>query len=198
MPANPALRDHLLTRRSVGPAFLGEPGPDAEALRTLLTIATRVPDHGKLAPWRLVLFSGEARRRAGEGLAEILQRRQPDMDEASLEVERNRFLPAPLTVGVISTARPHVKIPELEQLLSAGNVAFNLVHGAHALGFAAQWVTRWFSFDAEAAAMLGAKPGEQFVGFVHIGTPTATMEDRPRPDLDDIVTAWAPPAERLG
>lgn len=192
MPANPALRDHLLTRRSVGQAFLAEPGPVGDELQTLLTIATRVPDHGKLAPWRLVLFTGDARAAAGEALAEIAKRKRPDMDEAALEIERRQFLPAPLVVGVISTAKPHVKIPEFEQLLSAGNVAFNLVHGAYALGYAATWITRWFSFDSDAGAVLGAKEGERFVGFVHIGTPKTTIEDRPRPDLTEIVTQWRP------
>lgn len=190
MPVNPALRDHLLTRRSVGQAFLAEPAPTGEELQTLLTIATRVPDHGKLAPWRLVIFSGDARAAVGEKLAEIAKRKRPELDEAGLEIERRQFLPAPLVIGVISTAKPHVKIPEFEQLLSAGNVAFNLVHGAYALGYAATWITRWYTFDAEAAAALGAKDGERFVGFVHIGTPTTTIEDRPRPDLAEIVTEW--------
>jgi nitroreductase len=190
MPANPALRDYLLTRRSVGLAFLQEPGPSAEELETLLTIATRVPDHGKITPWRLVIIEGEARRAAGEKLAAIIAARNPAMDEAGLEIERNRFLPAPLTIGVISAPQEHPKVPEMEQLLSAGNVAFNLVHGAYALGYAASWVTRWFTFDAEAATMLGAGPGEQFVGFVHIGTPAAAVEDRPRPALADVVTRW--------
>ncbi|MBO9587774.1 nitroreductase [Devosia sp.] len=192
MPVNPALRDHLLTRRSVGQAFLAEPAPTGDDLQTLLTIATRVPDHGKLAPWRLVLFSGNARAAAGEKLAEIAKRKRPELDEAGLEIERRQFLPAPLVIGVISTAKPHVKIPEFEQLLSAGNVAFNLVHGAYALGYAATWITRWYTFDTEAAAMLGAKEDERFVGFVHIGTPTTTIEDRPRPDLAEIVTEWRP------
>ena len=192
MPANPALRDHLLTRRSVGQAFLAEPAPTGDDLQTLLTIATRVPDHGKLAPWRLVLFAGDARAAVGEKLAEIAKRKRPELDEAGLEIERRQFLPAPLVIGVISTAKPHVKIPEFEQLLSAGNVAFNLVHGAYALGYAATWITRWYTFDAEAAAVLGAKDGERFVGFVHIGTPTTTIEDRPRPDLAEIVTEWRP------
>lgn len=192
MPANPALRDYLLTRRSVGQAFLAEPAPRGEELQTLLTIATRVPDHGKLAPWRLVLFTGDARAAAGEKLAEIARRKRPELDEAGLDIERRQFLPAPLVIGVISTAKPHVKIPEFEQLLSAGNVAFNLIHGAYALGYAATWITRWYSFDAEAAAVLGAKEGERFVGFVHIGTPTTVIEDRPRPDLTEIVTHWRP------
>ena len=190
MPENAALKSYLMTRRSVGLAFLQEPGPDAAQLEDLLTIATRVPDHGKLTPWRLVLFEGEARVRAGEKLAEIIMTRDPTADEARLDLERRQFLPAPLTVGVISTAREHPKIPEFEQLISAGNVAFNLVHAAYALGFAAQWVTRWFAYDAQAAAMLGAGPGERFVGFVHIGTPTAVIEDRPRPPLAEVVTRW--------
>jgi nitroreductase len=190
MPANPDLRDYLMTRRSVGIAFLKEPGPDAAALEQMLTIATRVPDHGKITPWRLVVIEGEARARAGEKLAEIFARNNPGVDEASIEVERQRFLPAPLTVGVISSPKPHPKVPEFEQLLSAGNVAFNLVHAAHAMGFAASWVTRWYAFDAEAGAMLGARDGERFVGFVHIGTPTAVIEDRPRPVLGEIVTRW--------
>lgn len=190
MPANPALRDYLLTRRSVGMAFLRDPGPDAETLETLLTIATRVPDHGKMTPWRLVLFEGEARVLAGERLAAIVKARNPAVEEAALDVERRQFLPAPLTVGVIYSPKPTPKAPELEQILSAGNVCFNLVHAAHALGFAASWVTRWFAFDTEAQAMLGAAAGERFVGFVHIGTPAITPDDRERPALEAVVSRW--------
>lgn len=191
MPANDVLRDYLLTRRSVGIAFLREPGPTPAQLEQILTIGMRVPDHGKITPWRLVVIEGEARRQAGEKLAEIARRNNPGLDEAGLDIERQRFLPSPLTIGVISSPKDHPKVPEFEQLLSAGNVAFNLVHAAHALGFAASWVTRWYAFDAEAGAMLGARDGERFVGFVHIGTPTAVIEDRPRPALSDIVTRWS-------
>ena len=190
MPANAALRDYLLTRRSVGIGFLKEPGPTPDELAQILTIGTRVPDHGKITPWRLVVIEGAARLEAGEKLAEIAARHNPELDAAGLEIERQRFLPSPLTIGVISSPKEHPKVPEFEQLLSAGNVAFNLLHAAHALGFGASWVTRWYAFDAEAAAMLGARDGERFVGFVHIGTPTAAIEDRPRPALDDIVSRW--------
>ena len=190
MSANAVLRDYLLTRRSVGIAFLREPGPTAAELEQILTIGTRVPDHGKITPWRLVVIEGEARRQVGEKLAEIAERNNPGLDEASLEIERQRFLPAPVTIGVISSPKEHPKVPEFEQLLSAGNVAFNLLHGAHALGFGASWVTRWYAFDAEAAAMLGARNGERFVGFVHIGTATTAIEDRPRPALGDVVSHW--------
>lgn len=190
MPANPVVQQFLSTRRSVGMAFLKEPGPDAVELEQLLTIATRVPDHGKIAPWRLILIEGEARLEAGNRLAEIYGRQNPEADTASIEIERQRFLPAPLTVVVISSPKPHPKVPEFEQLLSAGNVAFNLLQGAHALGFAGSWVTRWYAFDGEAGAMLGVQPGERIVGFVHIGTPSAAMEDRPRPALDSVVSRW--------
>jgi len=193
MPQNEALTQYLLTRRSVGPAFLAEPGPNDQQLETLLTIATRVPDHGKLAPWRLILYAGPGREKAGAALAGLVKQRNGAASEDQLANEARQFLPAPLVIGVVSTASEHPKIPISEQVLSAGNVAFNLVHGAHALGFAAQWVTRWYSYDAEAAALLGAKPGEQFVGFVHIGTPTAVIEDRPRPDLASVVSRYEGP-----
>src|SRR5688572_6012063 len=128
MPAIPALRDYLLTRRSVGIAFLREPGPSAEELEQILMIGTRVPDHGKITPWRLIIIAGDDRAKAGAALADIAARNTPGLDEASLEIERQRFLPAPLTIGVISSPQPHPKVPEFEQLLSAGNVAFNLLH----------------------------------------------------------------------
>ena len=191
MPANTSLRDYLLSRRSVGIGFLAEPGPNPDELNQLLLIGTRVPDHGKITPWRLIVIEGDARAKAGERLAQIVRNRNPGIDEASLDVERMRFLPAPLTIGVVSAPQDHPKVPEFEQLLSAGNVAFNLLHGAHALGYAASWVTRWYAFDEEAAAMLGARKGERFVGFVHIGTPTTLIEDRPRPALDAVVTRWS-------
>ncbi|RUT33039.1 nitroreductase [Arsenicitalea aurantiaca] len=191
MPMNTeTLKDYLLTRRSVGMAFLKEPGPDADQLQTLLEIGTRVPDHGKLAPWRLVLIEGEARAEAGEALARIVAARNPDAEEAALDVERRQFLPAPLTIGVLFSPRPAAKAPELEQLLSAGAVCLNLVHGANALGFAACWVTRWYTFDPEAQGALGARGGERFVGFVHIGTPTISPDERERPAIEDVVSRW--------
>jgi nitroreductase len=190
MARNQDLIDYLKTRRSVSIAFLGEPGPSAAELEEILTIGTRVPDHGKFAPWRLVVIEGDARIRIGERLAEIAQRNRPEIDEASLDMERRQLLPAPLTIGVIFSPRPNTKAPELEQLLSAGNVCFNLCHAAFALGYAASWVTRWFGFDTAAQEMLGARGGERIVGFVHIGTPQTIPEDRDRPRLEDIVTRW--------
>ncbi len=190
MPRNAALLDYLKTRRSVGIGFLADPGPSPAELEELLTIGTRVPDHGKFVPWRLVIIEGDARIEAGRKLAEIARRNRPDIDEQSLELERRQFLPAPLTIGVIFSPKPNPKAPELEQLLSAGNVCFNLSHAAFALGYAATWVTRWFGLDPAAQAMLGARGGERFVGFIHIGTPTIKPEDRDRPDIASVVTRW--------
>lgn len=190
MPAIPALRDYLKTRRSVGIGFLKDPGPTPAELEEILTIGTRVPDHGKFVPWRLVVIEGDARAAAGEKLAAIQKARRPDIDEASLELERRQFLPAPVTIGVILSPKPNPKAPEMEQLLSAGNVCFNLSHAAFALGFAASWTNKWYGFDTEAQAMLGARGGERFVGFIHIGTPTTVIEDRDRPDLSKVVTRW--------
>ncbi|WP_338610282.1 nitroreductase [Pelagibacterium nitratireducens] len=190
MTVNTTLRDYLSSRRTVTAPFLAEPGPSPEQLTEMLTIACRVPDHGKLAPWRFVVYDGEARQQVGDRLLEIAKTKWPERDDEQLEIERKQFLPAPLTVGVISTAAPHFKIPEFEQLLAAGNVAFNLCHAANAFGFGAHWVTRWFAYDAQAAAMLGAAEGERFVAFVHIGTPQTRLEERDRPDPAALTTYW--------
>lgn len=190
MPANPELRDYLLSRRSVTLPFLRDPGPSESELDEMLTIANRVPDHGKLAPWRMVIYAGGARQQVGDLLSDIFKENHPDATADQLEAERNQFLPAPLTVGVISAPIDHFKIPQFEQLLAAGNVAFNLVHAANAFGYGAHWVTRWFAYDEMAAGALGVKAGERFVGFVHIGTPQARLEERDRPDLETVVSHW--------
>lgn len=190
MTVNTALRDYLLSRRTVTAPFLAEPGPSPEQLAEMLEIACRVPDHGKLAPWRFVVFEGDARQAVGDRLHAIAKAKWPERTDEQLEFERKQFLPAPITVGVISTAAPHVKIPEFEQLLAAGNVAFNLCHAANALGFGAHWVTRWFAYNAQAATMLGAGEGERFVAFVHIGTPQTRLEERDRPDPAALTTYW--------
>lgn len=191
MPANQVLLDYLKARRSVGIGFLQEPGPNAAELEQILTIGTRVPDHGKLTPWRLIVWEGDARIRAGEKLAEVARRNNPNIEEAALEADRRHFLPAPLTIGVLFSPKQSPKIPEVEQFMSAVNVCFALEHAAFASGFAATWMTRWVILDAGAQAALGARGGERFVGFIHIGTPSITPEDRPRPPLDAVVSRWS-------
>lgn len=180
----------LAKRRSVAAANLVDPAPDAATLEAILTIAARVPDHGKLAPWRFILFEGEARDRVGEMLADLVAKRDGVEDPERLAQERSRFSRAPLVIGVLSRAAPHPKIPEWEQVLSAGAVCMNLINAAHAHGFGAQWLTEWYAFDADAATLLGARDGEKFAGFIHIGTPTEAPQDRPRPVLSEIMSRW--------
>ena len=184
----------LKTRKSISASFLSAPAPSEAELSDILSIASRVPDHGKLSPWRFILFKGDAGARVGGMLADLFRRRNPQADEKALEEERKRLAQAPLVVGVVSTAAPHVKIPEFEQLLSAGNAAMSILLAAHALGYAGQWTTGWIAYDEDAGRILGLKTGERFVGFVHLGTPTAPLGDRPRPTLSDIVSDWQPPA----
>jgi nitroreductase len=186
--------EFLKTRKSISAPFLAEPGPDEAQLAEILTVASRVPDHGKLAPWRFILFRGDARTEASAALAALFKTKNPDASDKQVDEERQRLARAPLVVGVVSKAAPHPKIPELEQLLSAGNAAMNVVLAAHALGFAAQWTTGWIAYDADAGRILGLAPGERFVGFVHIGTPGTPPVDRPRPPLADVVSDWHPPA----
>jgi len=182
----------LTTRRSFKAMELSGPGPSAAQIDTLLTVAARVPDHGKLAPWRFIVFEGEARRAAGDAIAAAFQSRYPDAKPEHVEAERCRMLRAPLVVAVVCRAGPHVKIPEWEQVLSAGAAAMNLVLAAHALGFAANWITEWYAYDRAVLDALGLAPHERIAGFVHIGTPPGPPEDRPRPALSEIVTRFAP------
>jgi nitroreductase len=180
----------LLQRRSVPPRWLGEPGPSEPEIETLLKVASRVPDHGKLAPWRFILIQGEGRQRLGDVLASAFQADHPEADAEQLAVERERFSKAPLVVAVVSRVVPHVKIPDWEQVLSAGAVCMNLLNGATALGYGASWLSGWASFDRRVLDALGLKPDERMAGYIHIGTPKETPTDRERPNLADIVTRY--------
>jgi nitroreductase len=180
----------LRTRRSVAPHLLGEPGPTAAELNDLLTIAARVPDHGRLTPWRFIVLEGEARHRIGEVIAAAYRADQPSADEARVAAERERLARAPLVVAVVSRAAPNVKIPEWEQTLSAGAVCMSLVISANAMGFGTSWLTEWFGFDRRVLDALGLAPDETIAGFVHIGRVTTPPVERPRPVLADLVTRF--------
>lgn len=183
----------LKTRKSISAPFLAEPAPSEAQLAEIFTIASRVPDHGKLAPWRFIVFKGAAREEVGKALAALYLSQHSDADEKRLEEERLRLARAPLVVAVVSKAAPHPKIPEFEQLLSGANAAMNLELAVHALGFAAQWTTEWLAYDEDAGRILGLKPGERLIGLIHIGTSTVPPVDRPRPALSDIVSYWTAP-----
>jgi nitroreductase len=180
----------LKSRRSVKPREMTPPGPSPAELDTILTIGARVPDHGKLAPWRFIVFEGDARLRAGDVIAEVFARKNPHAAAADIEVEKSRLTDAPLVIGVVSFTKPHPKVPPWEQELSAGASAMNLVTAATALGYGACWLTGWFAFDRDVLDGLGLKPDEKLAGFIHIGTPAKPNEERPRPALSEIVTRF--------
>jgi nitroreductase len=186
----PEAIDLLKSRRSVKPIELTGPGPSEAEISTLLTIASRVPDHGKLVPWRFIVFEGDARLKAGEKIAEIFRSNRPEATPDQVAAEGRRLARAPLVIAVVSRAGPHVKIPEWEQVLSAGAAATSLVLAAHALGYAANWLTEWYAYDRRVLDALGLAPNERIAGFVHIGRPVKPAEDRPRPPLADIVTRF--------
>jgi nitroreductase len=181
----------LATRRSVKPMELNGPAPSASQIDTLLTIASRVPDHGKLTPWRFIVFEGDARSAIGEKIADAFKSDRPDATADQIEFERNRLARAPLVIAVVSRAGPHVKIPEWEQVMSAGAATMNLVTAAHALGYAAIWITEWYAYDPRILKAMGLAGHERIAGFVHIGTPSKPPEDRPRPPLSEIVTRYS-------
>lgn len=185
--------DYLLTRRSVPIPALGEPGPDAAQLETILQAAARVPDHGRLFPWHFLVFAGAARAEAGALLESAWRGCDPAASAAKLEIERTRFLRAPLVVGVISRIREG-KAPLWEQVLSAGAVCQTLALAAHASGFGANWVTEWYAYDPAVKAGLGLDARDHVAGFIYIGALSALPEERERPALSALVTQWSPGA----
>jgi len=184
------LLDLLDSRRSTPSRHLGEPGPTAAQLDRLLAAAIRVPDHGKLVPWRLLLIRGEQRLRLGQRLAELHRRKEPDAADSVLSKDRERYSFAPLIIAVIARIIPEHKTPEQEQLLSAGCVAYNLLLGAQALGFGAQWLTGWAAYDADAAELFGLAAQERIIAFVHIGSAREPVPERLRPNVAELISDW--------
>ena len=185
LPAPHAL-NLLLSRRSGSAKAMAEPGPSREQLAAILKAGARAPDHGKLFPWRFIVFEGDSRERFGRMLGEILE--AEGERERQIDEETKRFLRAPLVVGVISAARELIKIPVWEQELSAGAVCQNLLIAAHASGFVANWITEWYAYHPKVKERLGLKPGERVAGFIYIGTSTVELEERPRPEMEKIVS----------
>ena len=181
----------LSTRRSVKPDLLRSPGPTPEELQTILTLAARVPDHKKLAPWRFLVFEGEARARMGEVFATACAEEDATPPSSvRLDSERQRFLRAPIVVGVVSRVVATPGAPEWEQILSAGAACFNLCLAANALGYGTSWITEWVAYSPKVRAALRLAENERIAGFVYIGTPATRPPDRERPTLADLVTRW--------
>jgi nitroreductase len=193
MQADAAAINFLQTRQSIPVSQITEPGPDAATLAEILKLAVRVPDHGRLEPWRFILYQGAARDLAGQHIAERLNARDGPLPADVYERELKRLSRAPLVIGVVSCPKPHERIPEWEQFLSAGAVAANINFAARAYGFVSNWVTGWFADDREAMRRLGVGPDERIAGFVHIGSFNQPFPERPRPDVEKLVSHYEGP-----
>lgn len=185
--------DFLLARRSAPIQELSEPGPNAEEIETILRVATRVPDHGMLTPWRFILYRGESRVEVGEKLAELAEKLEGPLSDARRQQELTRFSRAPLVIGVVSSPKESTKLPEWEMFLSGAMVALNLMHAANALGYGTNMITNWYSDKEEGRRILGLAPHERVIGFVHIGSHPRNTPDRPRPDVAGLVSEYSGP-----
>lgn len=184
----PGAVDLLLSRRSGSAKTMGKPGPNKKQLADILQAGARAPDHGKLFPWRFIIFEGDGRKRAGDILAEAAK--ADGERDRQVEEERSRFLRAPVVIGVISSAREQHKIPVWEQELSAGAVCQNILVAATAMGFVGQWVSEWYAYHPVVKDRMGLKAGERVAGFLYLGTSKETLEERPRPDMKKIVSRF--------
>lgn len=180
--------NRMARRRSTRAIDMFGPGPSDEQLEVLLKVGARVPDHGKLCPWRFIVFAGEARTRFGAMLETLIRADMPDAGEERYALERRRFERAPVVIGVISRVTVPHKIPEWEQILSAGAVCQNLLLAADAMGFGAQWLTEWYAFDERVREAIGIEASERVAGFVYVGTQAVSAAERTRKTPD--VVRW--------
>ncbi len=192
VPPSEEMLARLEARRSAPLRGLVEPGPTPEELERLLRLSTRVPDHGRLVPWRFIVVEGDARRVLGERLDALYARQNPGLPAAKADMWTLYMMRAPLTVVLVSRPDAAAKVPEWNQVLSAGAAGMALTVAASALGFATQWLLKWPGRDPEAAALLGLTAQEKVAGFIHVGRPVQASEDRPRPVLDEVVRFWSP------
>lgn len=183
--------DFLLSRRSVLANLMTEPGPSEQDLRRIVTAGTRVPDHGRLMPWRMIVIRGDARRAVGEVIGRSFRRSNPDAQERRVELEAGRLLRAPVVVAVVAKVRRGHKIPEWEQVLSSGAVCQTMLIAAQSMGYAAQWLTEWYAYDRDVGATLGLGADDRVAGFLYIGTGEPA-DERARPDYADVVSDWSP------
>ena len=184
--------DFMAQRRSVPAKLMAGPGPDERQLDKILEISCRVPDHGKLTPWRIIRYGEKKCVALGHKILtrakQLAQREGRELTTAETEIETNRFLRTPVVMCITSNAAAHPKIPEWEQVLSSGAVAMNMLIAANASGFDAQWLTEWYAYDEYLRQEFGLNENEKVAGFVHIGTRKFPKSERDRPQIKDIYT----------
>lgn len=185
--------DFLLTRNSAPIPELKEPAPSDADIATMIAAASRVPDHGRLEPWRFILYRGQARVEIGRKLAALAEQREGPLPENRHNQELARFSRAPLVIGVVSVPKDNPKIPQWEMFLSGGMAAMNLMIAANALGYGTNMISNWYSDVAEGRALLGLAPQERIVGFVHIGSYQGPAPERPRPDPAKLYADYTGP-----
>ncbi|MEZ5708335.1 MAG: nitroreductase [Blastomonas sp.] len=182
---------YLKSRRSARPRDLIAPGPDANTIREIVATAMRTPDHGKLAPWRVVHIGSEQREAFAARLTTAYFCAKPEAGRLEIEAMESFARQAPELLAVLHSPRESSKIPQWEQELSSGAFVMNLLHAIHIHGFAGSWITGWAAFDDNVRDLFGTAP-ERISGFVFIGTPGQPLEERPRPSLDQVLTRWQP------
>jgi nitroreductase len=185
--------DFLLTRNSAPIPELKEPAPSDADIATMIAAASRVPDHGRLEPWRFILYRGEARVEIGRKLAALAEQREGPLPENRHNQELARFSRAPLVIGVVSVPKDNPKIPQWEMFLSGAMAAMNLMIAANALGYGTNMISNWYSDVAEGRALLGLAPQERVIGFVHIGSYQGPAPERPRPDPAKLYADYTGP-----
>ena len=190
LPVEPApeVLAFLARRRSASALTLAEPGPSASQIEDLIQLAARVPDHGKLAPWRFVVLQGAAKAAFAADLEQIAN----DRGEPVLAAKLGKLTAPPLAIAVIASPKP-AAIPEWEQVLSAGAACATLTYAALAMGFGANWITDWYAYDPAAGARLGLQGAEKVAGFILIGTPREPPLERERPDPQALTSYGAKP-----
>jgi nitroreductase len=179
----------LETRRSGRPRDLIEPGPSPDELQRILAIAARTPDHGKLAPWRFVHVPRDRREAFSDLLFAAYRAETGEPTEATAEAITRLAFQAPELIVALYSPKESAKIPEWEQQLSCGAAVMNLEHGAHALGYAAGWITGWAAYSPTVLAAFGTVP-ERIAGLIYLGTPGMALEERARPDLEAVTSRW--------
>ncbi|MFT7572220.1 MAG: nitroreductase [Paracoccaceae bacterium] len=183
--------DFLLTRRSTVAKMMDGPGPSDAELQQILETGMRVPDHGRLTPWRFIVIRGDARDKIGDVIAASFKKNKADAIEEEIEIEQERLSRAPVVVAVLSRVHKGHKIPEWEQVLSAGAACQTMLIAAQSMGYAAQWLTEWYAYDPDVKSAVGAEPGDEIAGYVFFGNQMAEGKERARPEYENIVSEWS-------
>ena len=184
--------DFLTTRRSTVARMMGDPGPNDDELRQIMEAGMRVPDHGRLTPWRFIVIRGDARDTIGDVIATSFRRNNPDAIQEQIEIEQERLTRAPIVIAVVSRVHREHKIPVWEQILSSGAACQTMLIAAQSMGYAAQWLTEWYAYDSDVKKAIGAEADDEIAGFVYLGNPVGELTDRARPIYDHIVSEWSP------